>query len=108
MADHDITLGETYRMAAKALKELGELPEKFVLRREYDINQQNTAQRFLGLASEQGKTQTELEQVQKEQAAAEKERQNAASSRRWQLFMLFASPIAAALVTILIFQGQAS
>lgn len=108
MGEHDVTVGEVSRRQDGFERRLDGLSEKFVLRREYDIDQRNTSARLGENAVAIGKVDAKVEVVEKEQAAAEKERQNAAAARRWQLFMLFASPIAAALVTILIFQGQTS
>jgi len=108
----DITLGEVGRIAREARSEVralvDALPEKYVLRREYETDQRNTDRRISEVAATVAKTDASVEAIEKEQAALEKERQDQASARRWQLFLQFSGPIIAAIVTILILRGEAS
>jgi len=104
----DHTVGEAYRLAENAQSKIDALPEKFVLRREYETDQRNTDRRILDVIADVAKTDKSVEAIEKEQAALEKERQNQASARRWQLFLQFSGPVAAAIVTILILRGEAS
>lgn len=106
MPDDGITLGEVYRIAKDAAQKYDSLQEKYVVRREYDKDQQNTDRKILDVVTDLAKTDAAVGVIQKEQVALEKERQSQAAARRWQLFLLFAGPVATAIVTILIFQGQ--
>lgn len=105
MAD-DITLGEVLRIAKDNARKIENLPERYVLREVYQNDQRNTDRRIVDLVADVGKTDGKVESLEKEQAMLEKERQNAAAARRWQLFLLVAGPILATLVSLLVFQGQ--
>lgn len=108
MAEHEVTMGEMARRQDRFEARLDSLPETYVGRREYNIDQRNTADRLQENALATQKVDGKVEVVEKQQAEVEKERQNAAANRRWQLFILFASPVAATLVTLYFSQGQAT
>lgn len=105
MAD-EITVGEVYRFVKDTRRLVDSFPEKYVQRREYDKDQQNTDHKIMEVVADLAKTDKTIEGVQKEQATLEKERQAQAAARRWQLFLLVAGPIVTALIGILIVQGQ--
>jgi hypothetical protein len=106
MAENDgVTMGELDRRLGKLEARHEGLPEKYVLRREYDSDQRNTNTRLEDNKAAIQKTDGKVETVEAEMAAAEKERQSVGSKRRWELFLMFAGPIAAALVAIYFSQG---
>jgi len=105
MAENDgITMGELDRRLGKLEVRHEGLPEKFVLRREYDIDQRNISRELNDNAVDIQKVDGKVEAVEEKQAAVERERQNQAAARRWQLFLVFAGPIVSTLVAIYLFQ----
>jgi predicted nucleotidyltransferase component of viral defense system len=117
VADHEVTLGEVYRLAERIDKRLDAITKEMVGRDAYEADKRATERRFKDaendhaelkatVAAVDAKVDSKVKALETSIAGAEKERQQERSRRGFVLFMAVASPVIAVVVSIL-FNGGA-